>query len=347
MLRDRLLDALGDIGQRAGRRLVVFATEDSGLRCLNEFAADILKIAEFPRARALPWGGLDKAELFDFLSRSPASIYMPPTEVLHGIDEAEAVLARLGPDAIFKPALKPLDMDLGSMGDAKVVTRRSPDESIAHVLARLRSAFPISSKWVAQARLHPYPDGERGVWVVRGPQSMDTIEFVERWKYPAQGGTGCWVETVPGTSFVGAASAILEAVDYVGLAELPFLRNDAGQSRLLEINARAWLQVGLAERSGLRVIGKTIEHLSGESIGVSNSSYTLRPSLWINVERAALAAATGISGYRIGATCSLLWTSITSSRELAIYSSPVRGVKRRWFTRLMHAGWRRLIERFR
>ncbi|WP_266159661.1 hypothetical protein [Dyella silvatica] len=338
-LRCRLLNILTDLHALVGSRLVVFATEDGGLRCLNEFSAEILKIAEFPRARSLRHGGLDKAELFTFLSGTSAAIYMPPTEIVLDVDAAPGVLERLGNDAIFKPALKPWNMDLHDMDGSKVVTQARSDEPIADLLRRLRKAWPLSQRWVAQARLQQYEMGERGVWAVRDGGTMASIEFVERWKYPVQGGTGCWVETLEGNSFVPAAVSILDAVDYVGLAEIPFLKTASGDARLLEINARAWLQVGLAERSGLSPVIKTL-HLLSEGPAPA-ATYKLRPTVWINIERAVAAAAGGGVGPRIAAFAALM-RAMAKYPELAIYSSRVRGVRWRWIGRVLTAIWNRL-----
>jgi hypothetical protein len=339
-LRERLLGALSDLRARVGRPLVIFATEDGGLRCLHEFAEDVLKLGEFPRARLLRFGGLDKAELFEFLGRGPASVHVPTTEVVDDIVQAEGVFSRLGVNAIFKPALKPLDMDLSVMAGAKVVTQTDPGESMASVVERLRRAWHLSSRWVAQPRLIPYDIGERGAWAVRGASSLATIEFVERWKYPAQGGTGCWVETCEGNEFRPAAAVILDALDYVGLAELPFLRAPDGTGRLLELNARAWLQTGLAERSGLPVLLRSVQALSGE-----HESWPMpetKPHVWVNIERAVAAAVSGNAGPRLAAMAQLIGV-LLKRPILAIYSDSVHGARKRWIGRVLSLVWRRLF----
>lgn len=338
-LRERLLDVLAQLSERAGRRVVVFATEDGSLRCLNEFAPDVLKVAEFPRAKALRYGGLDKAELFEYLAASAAARHIPPTEVIDDIEQARGALLRLGGDAVFKPALKPLNMDLSSMRGAKIVTRANARESEASLLERLSRAWPMSQKWVVQSRLQPYEMGERGIWAVRDTGGLASMEFVERWKFPAQGGSGCWVETQHGDSFVPAAVSILDAIDYVGLAELPFLRDAAGQGRLLEINARAWLQIGLAEGSGMPMLLRTLHALSGEPFVAEPSR--MRATTWINIERALMAAANGSQGARLTAFASL-GKAVMRRPIFAIYSSSVRGVKISWLGRVCAAAWNRL-----
>jgi hypothetical protein len=339
VLRDRLLDVLDELRAHSSRPLVTFATEDGGLRCLNEFAPDVLKFAEFPRARALRFGGLDKAELFAFLARSTAAAHIPATEILSDIAEVGDALDRLGGDAIFKPALKPWDMELRGMAGAKVVTRRDAHETRPELLRRLAGAWPLSRQWVAQARLQPYEEGERGVWSVHGHANEMAVQFVERWKYPAQGGTGCLVETRAGNDLMPAAHAILKALDYVGLSELPFLRDAQGKPKLLELNARAWLQEALAEKSGLPMVLASFQLLSGDTL--SAAARDMQPTTWINVERALMAALTGEAGGRAAALSTLL-QEMGKRPEYAIYSSAVSGVRSLWMGRLVRKGWEHL-----
>jgi len=339
VLRDRLLDCLIELRSKTSGKLVVFATEDGGLRCLNEFSEDVQKVAEFPRARALRYGGLDKAELFMFLSGSAAASHIPATEILSDPKEADAALERLGEDAIFKPALKPWDMELRGMDGAKVVTRNDSSERRSDLLRRLARAWPLSQRWVAQSRLSPYEEGERGVWSVRGEEHFMSVQFVERWKYPAQGGTGCWVQTRTGDDLLSAAESILHAIDYVGLSELPFLKDAHGVPRLLEVNARAWLQEALAEKSGLPMIRASFELLSGAPW--SSVQATPRETTWINIERALLAALSGDAGPRGAATLTLL-REFAKQPEFAIYSSAVKGVRPLWMVRLMKASLKRV-----
>ncbi|MBD8524190.1 hypothetical protein [Pseudomarimonas arenosa] len=341
-LRVALLECLYDWQAADSRKLVLFATEDGGLRCLNEFAEEICQVADFPRARALRYGGLDKAELFLHLANSGASQDIPATEVLDDLEQVPAALRRLGDCAIFKPALKPWDMDLSRMG-AKLVTRQG-GESDRELMARLSRAWPISHRWVAQQRLRPYGNGERGVWAVRGAHSIDAIEFVERWKHPASGGTGCWVETTQEDQLKSAGTRILEALDYRGLAEIPFLQQADGSPRMLEVNQRAWLQVGLAEHSGAAMVLNTLRALSDEPL--SDSQATFVPRTWVNLERAAAAAVSGDNGGRSSA-CVTLIRLLLSRPQLAVYSSRFPRVRRRWVARMAGKVGRYLLSKLK
>ncbi len=332
-----LLEILCNSGATSSEKAVVFATEDCGLRFLNEYSEQVRMYSEFPRARRLRMGGLDKAELFECLLETPAAQYVPRTLIVDDFAAAEEALRVLGDNAVFKPALKPLDMDLSAMG-SKVVTQESTQESRQSVLKRLRRAWSLSRRWVAQERLENFQVGERGVWAVRGNHGIDSIGFVEKWKYPIHGGSGCWVETQASADLDAAAEAIANALDYVGLCELPFLVDRDGLPRLLEMNARAWLQLGLAERSGFRVVEACLAAMLGSSLpGSSPRVYRT----WINLERAMLAAIGGSRGPRLTAFRELA-SALKSGADVAVWSSPFPRVRTRWIWRMLRAALRQL-----
>ncbi len=325
-LHEALIHNLTAWRARSPGRLACFATEDRGLRCLNEWRDDILPLADFARARALRMGGLDKAELFTALADEPASAR---TRVLSDPLKVDAVLDELGDDTVFKPALKPWDMDLSVLGNgAKIVTRRE-GESRRALCRRLEAAWPLSARWVAQPRLREYADGERGAWVAGAPGGYAGIGFVERLKHPRSGGTGCWVEAGGDPALVAPAQCILSAIEFVGLAEVPFLLDDEGTPRLLELNARAWLQVGLAERAGLPVGAIAYHALTGVAIPVTAH---IAPASWVNVERALLAMwADPERGKRL----SQLWSAWRrDAAELAMYSDVSWRIRARWLARI-------------
>lgn len=325
-LHEALIHNLTAWRARSAGRLACFATEDRGLRCLNEWRDDILPLAEFARARALRMGGLDKAELFTALADEPASAR---TRVLSDPSKVDAVLDELGDDTVFKPALKPWDMDLSVLGNgAKIVTRREGESRWA-LCRRLEAAWPLSARWVAQPRLREYADGERGAWVAGAPAFYAGIGFVERLKHPRSGGTGCWVEAGGDPALVAPAQRILSAIEFVGLAEVPFLLDGEGTPRLLELNARAWLQVGLAERAGLPVGAIAYHALTGVAIPVTAH---IAPASWVNVERALLAMwADPERGKRL----SQLWSAWRrDAAELAMYSDVSWRIRARWLARI-------------
>lgn len=325
-LRGALIQTLADWRARSPGSLACFATEDRGLRCLNTWRDDILPLAEFARARALRMGGLDKAELFAALANEPAGAR---TRVLSTPLEIDATLDALGEDAVFKPAMKPWDMDLSALGHgAKVVTRRE-GESRHALLRRLNKVWSLSVRWIAQPRLHEFADGEHGAWVAGAPGDYAGLGFVERLKHPRRGGTGCWVEAGGDSMLVEPAQRVLAAIDFVGLAEVPFLLDARNTPRLLELNARAWLQVGLAERAGLPVSAIAYRSLTGVSVPAPSH---IKAASWINVERALLAVH---AGQRRGDLLSQLWRAWRRDQaELAMYSDVDWRTRAGWLSRI-------------
>lgn len=325
-LHAALLQTLTRWRTRSPGPLACFATEDRGLRCLNTWRDDVLPLAVFARARALRMGGLDKAELFTALADEPASAR---TRVLADPSEADAALDVLGEHTVFKPALKPWDMDLSALGNgAKVVTRKEGESRLA-LCRRLQAAWPVSTHWVAQPRLREYANGEHGAWVAGAPGDYEGIGFIERLKHPRRGGTGCWVEAGGDPALVAPAQRVLTAIDFTGLAEVPFLLDDGGVPRLLELNARAWLQVGLADRAGLPAAAIAYRSLTGVSVP---AAVRATPASWINVERALLALRAEPQPVEVLRQLWRTWRN--DGAELAMYSDVGWRTRVGWLTRV-------------
>lgn len=287
-LRDRFLRALSRLPRCSEKGLALLPTEDGSLRLLNECRDDVLAFGEFPRARALSMGGVDKAEVVELAIRAGVGSELAPSRVLNDAGDACAAMDEFGIDVVFKPALKPLDMDLSSMGGSgtKVVTRADATESPGSVVRRLRDAWSLSQRWIAQPRLLAGAGMERSVCAVRGDH-IRACQVVERAKHPRMGGTAYWVSMDSHDDLVPSASRVLEALDVVGICELSYLSDAAGNGRLIELNPRPWLQLGLAERAGFPMVVEAVAALCDESL----TSVPLRVAAcdWLQPERALLA----------------------------------------------------------
>lgn len=294
-LRDAFLTALARANRHGVASLALLPTEDGGLRLLNECRNDVLAYGEFPRARALRMGGVDKAEVVELAEHLGVTQGMARSIVLNEPTQAGTAMDALGADVVFKPALKPISMDLSSMGGqgAKVVTRR-PTESTPQLLQRLYAAWPLSQRWIAQPRLRTGAGLERSVCAVRGA-GVRACQVVERGKYPHMGGTAYWVSTEQRRDLIPSAQALLEALDIVGICELSYLPDVAGMSLMIEFNPRPWLQVGLVERAGLPIISETMTALRGGTIGAGGE---IIDSDWLQLERMGLALLAGQATWR-------------------------------------------------
>lgn len=327
-LRDTFLRALSKLSSSSGKRLAILPTEDGSLRLLNEYRDEVLPYGEFSRARSLRMGGVDKAEVVDHLKVTEDFAL---SMVLHKPDEVMGALHIYGQDAIFKPALKPLDMDLSGMGASgvKVVTRSHAHESPEQLLVRLKKVWHLSERWIAQPRLKVGPNLERSVCAVRN-ESVRACQVVERAKYPRMGGTAYWVSIEQAKDLVPASARLLDALDVVGICELSYLLDANGISQMIEFNPRPWLQVDLVERAGFPIVSETIAALTGHR--PVNQLLEIAAFDWVQPERAALAMLSGqLPFHRLK---SLLASSIRQSTILGGYSTAIPGIRRKLVSRL-------------
>lgn len=332
-LRDAFLKALASLPRSRSSRLAILASEDGGLRLLNECRDDVLVFGEFPRARALRMGGVDKAEVVQLAEGLGGIEGLAPSIVLDDPSAAVAVMDRFGLDAIFKPALKPLDMDLSAMGrhGAKVITARDGRDAPGSVIARLRKAWPTSQRWIAQPRLRTGSGLERSVCAVRNINGLRACQVVERAKSPRMGGTAYWVSTEQRVDLVPAAVRLLEALDVIGVSELSYLPDASGNAQMIEFNPRPWLQIGLVERAGFRIVVDSVAVLRGDAELGTMPSVSVCD--WVQPERVLQAWLTG--------QCS--WSEIARMAPRAFdkatvlggYACPFPGVRRRLVMRTL------------
>jgi predicted ATP-grasp superfamily ATP-dependent carboligase len=251
------------------------------------------------------------------------------------VQEAIAAAHFFQNDAVVKPALKPMSMRMDTMKAKAFMTRDYHDEM--HLRSALTRAWDISETWVVQPRLDVPPNGETVVWAVRDIYGNTFCMAAEEiWKHPRHGGTGCWVRSVdePGGMLFDKAKRILQNLDFVGLCELPFLIDHQTSWRLLELNPRPWLQVGLPWQAGVPLASCAARVLGGVTLPVLPLP---RSAEWINVERLFLAAISGEYGNRLLAVGKAL-KAVTGATTIAVYGSSFRGVIHRWLRRMFVAG---------
>ena len=314
----------------------VFPTEDGGLRLLLEHRTEFLQICRFGHARNLQMGGLDKAELFAYLKDHGCSDVMPTTVSVQTVDDALKVVSTMGGDCIIKPSLKPYSMDLSKLGAKAVATRDF--QTAANLEQALRTAWPTAVEWVVQRRLKTPVLGEPVVWVLRDLRGgVYGVSAVERWKYPKVGGSGCWVEIVDKVSgeLLDKAERVLAAIDYFGVCEIPFLEDSEGKLRILELNPRPWLQVGLPGAAGYPMGVKLLRVLEGKTPRVvSVDPHTT----WVNVERMIAAVFSGQQGGRMSAALLAIKT-ILAAKMVAIFGTKLPLVRLRWLARMFKRLW--------
>ncbi len=326
-----LTSFLRALGATETQGIPIFATEDGGLRLLIEKRANIEPWGILGLAQRLRLGGLDKAELFHALDQAGYAKLIAPYRVASSVEEAmEQIDHVFNGDAVIKPSLKPFSMRLEGMSAKAFMSRNFADsQALRRALAL---AWPVSAQWIVQQRLHHPAQGETVVWTVRDRYGhVSSMVANEVWKQPRDGGTGCWVRTAePSACLFDKTRRILGAVDFVGICEIEFLLDQDGHWRMLELNPRPWLQVGLALRAGVPMVSTAAKILYGEALTPLPPA---APCSWVNVERLLLAALSGEQGSRIGAL-QTAWDAWRQSKAVAIYDSTLPGVRRRWLRRL-------------
>lgn len=332
---------LGEFRAEAGDLGPIFPTEDGGLRFLLQACPQLPHYVSMSRANALSWGGLDKAELFEYLSMSPAASLCAETMTIVRIDQIEQAVSELGGDCIAKPSLKPCSMDLGGMR-GKTVGLRQVGGAVEG-RDDLAASWSVAERWVVQQRLRAVDGHGEVVWYgchsrTRGIVASCTA--IEKWKQPRSGGTACWV-TLDGhwkSELDRMAASILGVLEFDGLVEMAYLQDRRGELRLLELNPRPWLQVGLPGRCGLPLAVASYRCLSGRG---EELAQTVSMGSWVSPERLLLSALSGEHGYRLPALFRAM-TLIVRADVRAVWDSPLPGLRSRWLRR--HA--RKLKPRF-
>jgi predicted ATP-grasp superfamily ATP-dependent carboligase len=277
--------------------------------------------------------------LFAWLKQQGCADIIAPTRTIRAIAEVKEAAMELGGKCVIKPALKPLSMQLTGMPAKAFMTEDYPDQEALE--QGLAAAWGISEHWIMQPHLTTPSIGEAVFWGVRDEQGgLIGMGAVERWKQPRNGGTGCWVMTRNDLteSLRPLASRILEAIDFVGICELPFLLDSEKRWQLLELNPRPWLQVGLAHTAGAPLELIVAKVLQGQEV----QPITPRDQVaWVNLERLLMAAWSGEQGPRWNALRKAfqVWRN---AETVAIYDSSLPHIRSRWLMRLAGKVWTRL-----
>ncbi len=312
----------------------VFATGDASLRFILENRDVLGKYLLIPSSR-LKLNGLDKAELFEFLIKKESTDLIPETYILSEPSDIFKAFEVLGKDIIIKPSLKPLSINLSLLKGSKVI-ESNEFLSYDEVYKRLKEAWNVSEKWVAQKKLDTGEMGEALWWGIRNTEGKILgITAYEKFKYPRMGGTACLVETSHILKLEGIAERILNLLGFAGICEIPFLLDRNYNFRMLELNPRPWLQVGLPFRAGFPVVYLCYNFLLGKELNFSlTEKIYFKSSRWVNIERLVLSALSGEYGNRLVLLLKALKSIFTSTCKV-IYDSYLPKIKFRWIGRML------------
>lgn len=99
--------------------------------------------------------------------------------------------------------------------------------------------------------------------------------------YPEQCAGGTYVILSAQDDVLSLATRAIKTLDYFGIAEVEILRDDrTGECFLIEINARPWVQLGLAQKAGLDFLGFVL----GRADTHAGVAVKPRPLRWLNFE---------------------------------------------------------------
>lgn len=186
---------------------------------------------------------LDKAEALEAAER--AGFGVPSWVVPTSPADAAAAIDAIGLPLVVKPRHSYRSRD------GRLVQRRSRfvDEP-AQLDEALRScadadSLPVVQAFVPGRSLAVTAVIRRGTVLAR--VARETFSFL-----PIGGGTSVWKRTIPPDApGVEAATGLLQAIGYEGLAEVEYQLGDDGVPRLMEIGVRAHGWIGLAIAAGV------------------------------------------------------------------------------------------------
>lgn len=325
-LTEQLIIFAKNIGATQDNKLPIIATEDGGLRFLYENSSALNQYLCFGGAKALRYGGLEKAELFDSIRDIDISV---PTISVSQLEEVENAINKFNKKCFIKPALKPFSMNLGGMKSKAIEV--SPNSKI---LKELKEVWGLSKKWVIQERLNTPESGEYNIYFnIDKFGNIVTLSSNELWKQPKKGGTGCWVESNLNIDedIIKKLSIILDKINFIGIGEASFLFDNFGKLRLIEINSRPWLQIEIAKHSGIPMIHIYYLILIDKYVF---KSYEKKKTSWVNFERIMIAAFSGEQGSRILSLYKALKATLTAD-VIAIWSSSLPKVRYYWILKLL------------
>jgi len=187
----------------------------------------------------------------------------------------------LQPDGSLQPAptfpllLRPETTRHGSGIKVPKAVEATQPESLARWIAvyQREGVTPSIAQSLLRPRIRQYSIG-----LVRNRSGVVRSVVAEKVRsLPEQCAGGTYVVLSRQDDALALAVRAIEALDYHGIAEVEILRDDAsGECFLIEINARPWVQLGLAEKAGLNLLAFALGVYHGENLG--------RPTRWLNFE---------------------------------------------------------------
>ncbi|NIM20163.1 MAG: hypothetical protein GTO51_08015 [Candidatus Latescibacteria bacterium] len=245
---NRFLDLADRLKRDWGQRLLLFPTEDTGLRfCVDqfdEFKKRFVVLGDTEERDVAKF--FDKGRFFSMLSGEVA--VCPWTRFFDSKDMLFQSADEIPFPVVVKPARKDIHLTFQKRFGAKL--------ALAESFSALQRIFEdwLPTDGVVLQELLSHKEGDEVCWCgYRSREGRITGMTVrELRKYPRIGGTATFVRSEEIPRLHEYASQILNSMDFWGICELEFLPKQ-GAYKILECNARPWLQIGLALEAGLNV----------------------------------------------------------------------------------------------
>jgi D-aspartate ligase len=243
---ERFVDDLLALGRGAGRGGVLYATHDEAIAALGPRQAEVDELFRRPWT---PWPAVDAVMDKEHQHRVARETGFPvPATVTPGDDgDLEAAIRELRFPLVLKP-------------------RNAPEfrhRFRAHLL-RADDPEQLRRMWDEIAPYHPQvceviPGDDSRLWTYgsyRGASGQALVRFTGRKlrQWPVGFGAARAAEARWDPGLADRCDALLDALGYHGISQVEVKRDPRdGRDHLIEVNARAWLWIGLATTCGVNL----------------------------------------------------------------------------------------------
>ncbi len=271
---DILLKALFDIGEYYDEKPVLFVDRDKYLLFVVEYERILKNYYEIMLPDVSTVKKLnDKYELAKICDK--VGIDLPRSILIKDMADYMKNADIIPFPCIIKPVLSFLQDKL----KIKAMLINTREEFVFKLEHLLKRDVPLLiQEFVPGNDSHNY---SLGIYLDRNAIAVAWFTARKYFQTPSLSGIGVLLNTNFNAEIIKKGTYLLESVKYVGLAEVEFKWDVRDRKmKLIEINTRPWMQIGLAEGSGINFALLAYKEQCGETIEISNHKYTEKRA-WI------------------------------------------------------------------
>jgi predicted ATP-grasp superfamily ATP-dependent carboligase len=243
---ERFVDDLLELGNGAGRGGVLFATHDEALAALGPRQAEV--DARFRRPWT-PWPAVDAIMDKDHQHAVARAAGFPVPATVTPRDDGDVVAATR--ELRFPVVLKPRNApEFRHRFRAHLLEAADPEA--------LRAAWELAAPYEPQV-CEVIPGDDSQLWTYgsyRDPSGRTLAAFTghKLRQWPVGFGAARAAESRWDPELAARCDALLDAFGYHGISQVEVKRDPRdGRDHLIEVNARAWLWIGLATDCGVNI----------------------------------------------------------------------------------------------